>query len=336
MNTEKILIVTEANERVASGHLMECLVCGQYLKQMGVETDLMINEDMPAALKDRIQNRYFTYRKDIQKESSFLIDVINDKKYAKVLFNLRKIENDFLLSIRNQSGIPIICIDEFGNRRLDADVIINPMIDSRYWKYDTEAKVYCGAEYLILSMELQEFRKKPKEITENIRRITVSMGGVDVGNTTLRLARWLPLLDHRLEINLVLGGGYQREEELRKLVEENENIKIFRNISYLNRLFFESDLAFCAGGNTLHELAVMGIPTIVIPSMPHEVQNGKTFESGGFSLCGSIAEQFAYQELVELYNRIKERAVREKMSEAGKRLADGKGYERIYRILASI
>ena len=333
MRNGKILMVTEANERVASGHLMECLVCREYLKRMDTEADLMVNGDMPAALKERIEGEYFSYQKDIQKEIAFLINFINAKQYSKVLLNLRKVENEFLRSIRAGSEIQIICIDEFGNRRLDADIIINPMIDERYWKYDTNAKLFCGAEYLVLSMELQGFREKTKDISKDIKRVTVSMGGVDVGNTTLRLAEWLPLLDDELEINLVLGGAYQEEKQIGKVAEHNKSIKIFHNISYLNSLFFESDLAFCAGGNTLHELAVMGVPTIVVPSMPHEVRNGKAFECAGFSVCGSMAEEFSYQELAELFDRIKEQAVRENMRDAGKKMADGKGYERIYRIL---
>lgn len=333
MSDKKIVIVTEANERVATGHLMECIVCRQYLEQMGMEADLLVNDDMPVSLKKRIVGEYFTYKKDIQKESSFLINFISDKKYSKILFNLRNIKNDILLEIKKTCFVQIICIDEFGNRKLDADIIINPMIDDYYWQYNTKAKLYCGSEYLVLPMELQEFRRKKKEINERIKKVTVSMGGADVGGTTLKLAKWLPLVDSELEINLVLGGAYHKEKNFKELISENDKIRVFHNISYLDRLFFESDLAFCAGGNTLHELAVMGIPAIVIPSMPHEVQNGKAFEKRGFSLCGSIASEFSCNELVKLYDRIKTKLVREEMHRAGKKAVDGKGYERIYKIL---
>lgn len=333
MNTETILLVTEANERVASGHLMESLVCRHYLKQMGTEIDLLVNGDMQIALRNRIQDEYFTYQSDIQKESDFLVEFINSKKYSRVLFNLRKVENDFLNKIRGAAMKQIVCIDEFGKRRLDADIIINPMIDESYWKYDTAAKLYCGADYLVLPMELQEFRGKFKKISEKVKRVTVSMGGADVGDTTVQLAEWLPLLDNELEINIVLGGAYKKEKEIKKMTADNDKIRIFYNISCLSRLFFESDLVFCAGGNTLHELAVLGIPAIVIPSMPHEVRNGEAFESAGFSFCGSISGQFSYQELATLYKQINTKQVRERMRNAGKKMVDGRGYERIYRIL---
>ena len=42
--------------------------------------------------------------------------------------------------------ISIICIDEFGHRNLQADIIVNPMIDSYYWNYgESDARLFCGA-----------------------------------------------------------------------------------------------------------------------------------------------------------------------------------------------
>lgn len=333
MRKERILIITEANRQVASGHLFECIVCREYLKQQGINADLMINEDMPNALKARIGDEYITYRSNIQNEVEFLINYLKERDYGQILFNLREIRDDFLLEIKEHIGTRIICIDEFGNRRLDADVIINPMIDESYWRYDTEAHLYCGAEFLVLPMELQKFHGLNKEIHTNVKKLTVSMGGADLGNSTLKLAQWLPSIDKDLEINLVLGGAYRQEDTLQGIIRGKKQFHVYKNISFLNALFYESDLAICAGGNTLHELAVIGTPAIVIPSMPHEIKNGKAFERKGFGFCGSIAHEFTYEELWELYIQMKKKDIRARMYSAGKKIADGRGYKRIYDIL---
>lgn len=331
---KKVLIVTEANERVASGHLFECIVCEKYFREHGMAVTLMVNADMSDELKQRIEVPFLTYKSDIQKEQNFFISFLNQNAYEIVLFNLREINNEFLINIKQNTVIDIICIDEFGNRRLDADVIVNPMIDESYWKYDSNAILYCGEQYLVLPLDLQKYYRKERQVNESIGRITVSMGGVDVGDSTIKLAEWLSQIDKNLEINLVLGGGYQKEKLLRAKIQGNERIHIFRNINYLSKLFFESDLAICAGGNTLHELAVIGTPTIVIPSMPHEIKNGKAYEKKGFSLCGSIASDFTYKEFISLYKKITPKEVRSKMCFIGWSLADGKGYERIYNIVS--
>lgn len=336
MNLKKILIVTEANERVASGHLFECIVCADYFQSHGLSADLMVNKDMPSQFRQRITNGYLTYQSDIQKEPDYLISCINRNFYQIVIFNLRAIKNEFLKNIKKKTDAYLICIDEFGNRRLEADIIINPMIDETYWNYDTNAKLYCGEQYLVLPLDLQEYHQKQKNIKKNIETVTVSMGGVDCRNTTLKLAEWLPQIAGDIDMNIVLGGGYLHKDKLENVIADNDKVHIYQNISYLSRLFFESDLAICAGGNTLHELAVIGTPAIVVPSMPHEVKNGEAYQRKGFSLCGNNSLLFEKGELKELYQIVKEETVRKEMSYHGKMIADGKGFKRIYDVVSQI
>lgn len=330
---DKILLVTEANESVASGHLFECIETCNYLLSKNINTFLMINSDMQPELKNRINVEYFEYEKNIQQEADFLVEFIKKNNISKVLFNLRDIKNEFVQSVKKMTSVCIISVDEFGNKKLDADIVINPMIDDSFWKYETEGAIFCGEQYLVLPMKLQEYHNIEKYIGEKIKTITVSMGGVDVGNSTVKLAKWLTDIEGIDKINLVLGGGYRNETVLRNIVKEKSNVEIYRNIDFLCELFFESDLAFCSGGNTLHELSVIGTPTIVIPSVPHEIKNGKAYQEKGFSCCASIAEKFEYDEFLRLYNKLKDYSFRKEMSYIGKSLVDGKGFERIYDII---
>ena len=73
---KKILIVTEANEIVASGHLFECIICKKELEKEGFNVDLMINADMPYTFKQRIESDYYEYESNIQEEINILFDQI--------------------------------------------------------------------------------------------------------------------------------------------------------------------------------------------------------------------------------------------------------------------
>ena len=334
---KKILIVTEANDMVASGHLYESIVCNEYFCEMGLNSNLMINADVSNKLKSNISGKYFMYDGNIQSNLEYLIDFVNSNKYIIIIFNLRKIENDYIIKLKEKTKAYIVCIDEFGNRTLDADVIINPMIDTRYHKYeDASAKIYCGQQYLVLPRIISDYHSKNKQIYENVNVITVSMGGVDCGNSTIKMAEWLPGINPNGRINLVLGGGYKNKKELEKIVGNNDNIFIYENIDFLPSLFYESDIAICAGGNTLHELAAIGTPTIVIPSMSHEFDNGIAYSSQGFSICGSIAQRMNKHEFELIYNELKDFDTRKKMSLICKNISDGKGYERVFRIVSEI
>lgn len=332
MNDKNILIVTEVNERVASGHLFECIICYEELrKEMNVH--LLVNKDMPIKFKEKLPDDYIEYRSNIQTETVTLINYIVEYSISLILFNLREIKNDFIKEIRRNSDIGIICIDEFGHRALDADVIINPMISEKYWRYTSKAMLYCGAEYLVLPAKIVQYHKYDEPINNNIRLITVSMGGVDAPGTTLKMAQWLPHIMNDIHINLVLGGGFLYKKELERIVGDNSNITVYQNIDFLYDLFLKSDLAICAGGNTLHELAVMGVPTLVIPSMPHELDNGRTFQKMGFSVCCDMAEQITEQNFKKCMIGIEDFTVRMNMKRRGKKIADGNGADRVCRII---
>ena len=149
----RVLIVTEANEMVASGHLFECLEIGHFVIKCGYEVELLINSDIQDDLKDRIDIEYSEYNPPIDNCVDVVIDAATEFQADCVVTNLRKINNDFIVdyncrirgnNLRNHSNnkcrsrhkeIPLICIDEFGNRLLSCDAIINPMIDSKYWNY---------------------------------------------------------------------------------------------------------------------------------------------------------------------------------------------------------
>ena len=332
MNDCRILLVTEANQKVASGHLYECIVCLQELKKIS-NVFFMINSDMPVQFKNNIPDNYLEYKSNIQEEVDTLIEAILKYQIDLILFNLREIKNEFVKQIREKVNVCIICIDEFGHRELDADVIINPMIDKEYWVYDTNAQMYCGAKYLVLPPEIVKYHEMDRIINNDIHKVTVSMGGVDAYGTTLKIARWLPEIWKGVHLNLVIGGGFPYKEELNDIVKENEYIKVYQNINFLYNLFFESDLAICAGGNTLHELAVMGVPAIVIPSMPHELRNGQAFQKEGFSICCDLTSEIKQEDFVNSLEKIEDIELRKSMELCGKKITDGRGFERVCSIV---
>lgn len=329
-----ILIVTEANEKVASGHLMECIEIADVLLESGYPVIFMINDDMPDALRSRIPIPYTAYRHGLAAGKEDIRKTLVDHAIDLLIFNFRFVEDEMLQHIRQSFRGIILCVDELGHRHLSCDVIVNPMIDPYYHIYtDSSAKLYAGAEYLVLPRSLATFHDRPKVISDEVRQVCVSMGGVDPFGTTLKLAEWLPKILPTAKMDLVLGGGFQYASELESIVAHNEKIEIHKNINYIYELFFRADLTFCAGGNTLHELACIGTPTVVIPSMPHEVRNGKMFERLGFGKCLSITHDVQREEVQDSIQQYRFATERKVASKNGKALICGKGAINTKRIV---
>lgn len=333
-----IFIVTEANASVATGHLLECIDCMEELKEIGYEISFWINDDMECSLKRRINGPYQQYRCSIEMDYTLFLSEIERKRPVAILFNLREISENFLEKMRSMlsTETKLICIDEFGHRCLQADIIINPMIDSYYWDYgESHAILFCGAEYLVLSKKLGLLHKKDKKIKRNIDRFVITMGGVDPQNYTLDLMEAVVESFSGSEIDVIVGGGNQNLENIMKKAAKYQNITVRENIPNLPDLMYEADLVICAGGNTLHEAACIGTPAIVLPSMPHEERTAKCFEKKGFGVVVDVSTDWK-KDFFAMVDVIKPMKVREEMSISGKLLSDGLGRKRIVEIIQKI
>lgn len=333
MNT--IVIVTEANAKVATGHLMECIACAEELTKNGYEVSFWINDDMESGLKKRIPCRFREYHKSIENDYKALTEEICRISPGVLLFNLREISEKFLeiCKAKIPDSTTVICIDEFGHRNLQADIIINPMIDSYYWDYrESKARLFCGAQYLVLPEQLSVLHKRKKKINSRIEKIVVTMGGVDAKNYTLDLSGIVSENFPEAAIDIVIGGGNRSREAIVEKAKNYQNLNVRENISNLSDLLYEADMVICAGGNTLHEAACIGTPAIVLPSMPHEERTAKCFEKRGFGVVTDVHTDWS-KEIPALFSRFLSAGIRNEMSISGKKISDGLGRKRIIDII---
>lgn len=333
-----IFIVTEANATVATGHLMECIACAEKLIENGYEVSFWINDDMEEDLKKRIPCMFREYHTSIENDYGALMEEVCKTHPRALLFNLRELSEEFSKVCRKTVAkrTIIICIDEFGHRNLQADIIINPMIDPYYWNYgESDARLFCGAQYLFLTKETNRFHRMKKTIRENIGSVLISMGGVDPRNYTFFLIKEIPVCFPDAEIDIVLGGGNQNREDIYRKVKDNAKIRVYENISNMPKMIYHADLIICAGGNTLHEAACIGTPAIVFPSMAHEIRTARCFADGGFGRVIDV-EGDLRDKLWEACGNIRDYSVRRRMSDKGKGLSDGLGLEHVMDIIRTI
>lgn len=329
------LIITEANQKVATGHFMEVIELSKELKRRGHDVKVLVNNECPEGLLERLSCERYEYKASIGEDIISVLEMIEKEHPDVIITNLREIQNEDILRIKSVFERPIICIDEFGNRTLDADIIINPMVDSFFWKYpNSSEKVYAGHKYLVLPKAIISYHDKEKKINKEIGKVCISMGGVDPKGTTVKVVKWLPQLFESAIAEVILGAGFVLCEELEAEINKLPQtivVNVNRDVSNIYDYFFEADLAFCAGGNTLHELACIGTPSIVIPTNAHEVNNGKEFEEMGAVKCLSNTDTISIKEMTATLEKLSY-GTRKRMSERGKNCCKGDGVVRTAEI----
>ena len=327
----KILIITEANQNVASGHLLESIALYSKAVQEKNIVKLAVNSNLREEWKTYINNLdTVTYGNDLDNGIIIIREYLKRESFDVIVTDVRQLLESHVLQLRkNYSGL-LICLDEWGNRKLSCDIIINNMMNEYFWNYNgSRAKIYCGPQYLMLKSSLKKYHDKDKKISKTINKILISMGGVDIYNHTLRILQTI-INNYRLKrIDVVLGGGYTYEQEIVSCFANDKRVKIHKNIDYMFELFLEDDIAFTAGGNTLYEMAAVGIPCIVLPTMKHEELNGMAFAEKGYGVVIKDGELNRLEETIEFLNY----ETRVKMSETGKKLIDGQGVDRVWNIV---
>lgn len=327
MKNLKIALITEANEQVASGHLHEMMDLEKELVTRGNIVTLFVNDDMPILWKNDLQVQHLVeYKHSIEDDIENLIYKIKTCKIDCIVTNLRQINDSTVSLFKEQIECKLICIDEWGNRELHCDVVINNMLDSSYWNYyNTPKEMHLGEKYLTLSKKIVTYHKKEKKIKPRIENIVVSMGGVDPLNHTREIVDFLKRSDLRASFHIVLGGAYKFEDDLVKTIAGDYRFILYKNIDYIYDLFFEADIAFSAGGNTLYELAAIGTPTYIYPTMEHEQKNGLVFEAKGFGKVIENVDDIGFEQFN--YQSRRRHAVN------GKMIVDGEGLNRIVEII---
>ena len=163
-------------------------------------------------------------------------------------------------------GIPLVTFDDHGAGAAFANLHVAALAgeDARELAGD---KVLRGPEYLILSPDLEKFRRLREP---GAKPLLVTLGGSDTYGVTVRVVSILARLG-RLATVLV-GPAFGHDAELAVALSCGPRMfTVVRNVPSLAELMSRHDLAITGGGITPFEAAASGLPTIVIANEAFEV-----------------------------------------------------------------
>lgn len=314
-----IWIRADANEKIASGHLMRMLSVAESLRRDGAEVCFILADDTSREWLDRL----------IGGSAPFAAETLGIP-YGNVMDELPRM--DCLLHADKQCLPDWILVDSYAVtkhwfrelRRLcdeasagrdgretkiaymDDEMAFDPPVDLVV-NYDPDAqelaKFYKAAPVRLLGAEYAPLRQQFIGLTpivrENIHRILVATGGTDpygMGETLEAiLRRAAASMGRPIEI-VHMGPGYPRIQEAASFLAS-------------------CDLAVSAAGTTLYELCAAGVPTLAFSMANNQVTfAGKLAKTGAVDYMGDIRDAQIREKLADIAS-----------SWLQKRLAEGKG-----------
>jgi len=320
-----ITILTEGGKDTGFGHLTRCISLSEAFEEKGIYPEFIINGDCSAGdiLKDKNNDIY-----DWSKEEIKLINGLNETDI--LIVDSILIEDELLHEI-SELVKTIVYIDDFKRRRHAKGIVIDwtVLADTLNYHDQNDGVLYLlGITFTALRKEFWEV--KDKEIKKDVESILITFGGSDTENITPKVLSLL--INNYTDINkkVIIGKGFSNVKEIEQIADGRVELIYYPDAQSAKENMLDADVAIAAGGQTLYELARVGVPTIAILVNDNQLDDVCGWEKTGFiDYAGWYNENKTYENVLSFLTGLLDYDIRFKKSEIGKKYVDGKGAKRI-------
>jgi UDP-2,4-diacetamido-2,4,6-trideoxy-beta-L-altropyranose hydrolase len=316
----KVLIITEGSSKIGFGHITRCTSLYQSFKEKGSNVRFIVNGDskIELLLKD-MEYEIFNWLKYPEK----LFDLLKD--YDIVVIDSYLADEDFYVAL--SKSVPLAAyIDD--NKRINypKGIVINGSILAEKLNYPQAKTVdyLLGSPYIPLRHEF--WKVTEKEINPLLQSVMVTFGGDDLRDLTPVVLKLLAKDYPELNKKIVIGKGFKNISEIENLKDSKTELIYYPDAEGILKTMLESDIAISAGGQTLYELARVGIPTIAIGVAYNQTHNVKYWKKVGFiEFAGFWDEDDLYDSLRENLESLHDIEIRTRKYKIGREYVDGAG-----------
>jgi len=320
----KVFIITEGGRRFGFGHVTRCISLYQAYAQQKIRAQILVNADnsVRSVLKD---TNYMIL--DWLKHRNRLLRLISGSDI--VIVDSYMADYLFYIKISRICRIAIY-IDDNKRVSFPEGTVLNGSIYAETLNYP-ERK---GVDYLlgVLYVPVRKaFWNAPRKvISKNVKSVMISFGGTKKVSGAMReVLKFLGRQYPGLKKNVVMGGIPNKEAaDVERCGDSNTRFIYAATTDRLKHIMLKADLAISAGGQTLYELARIGVPTIGICIADNQRRNILGWQRAGFL---TQAASPLHKNLILAMDGLASKAKRERISRIGRALVDGRGAERVVK-----
>ncbi len=339
--SDLLLLRADGGARLGFGHVMRSLALAEAWQRSGGRALFALAESAPS-LEDRLSAHGIEIAlldvvpgssADAEQTSALALN----RSAAWVVADGYGFGAEWQRAIKD-SGLRLLLWDDYGHAEsYSADLILNQNLHAvaeMYSKREPYTRLLLGARYAQLRGEFLAWRDWKREISPAATRVLVTMGGSDAENVTGEVVQALASL-HNVEAVVVAGGSNPNIDQLRTAVAAQSNLRLVVDATNMPELMASADMAISAGGSTCLEFAFMGLPAVVVPIAANQESAAEALGGSGLAIAiapetNSRKERLAFA-IHALHSASQER--RAAMSVGLRNLVDGRGSERVVRLL---
>ncbi|MCX5796587.1 MAG: glycosyltransferase [Elusimicrobia bacterium] len=327
----KVLIITEGGGDIGFGHVSRCMAIRAAFAEQGVTPELIVNGDKE--LSRMAEDDGFRVQ-DWLHGPEQLAQSLEDADIA--LIDSYLAGPGFYTDVSRMARLPVY-LDDCLRLSYPAGVVVNGAILAEGLDYPQRRDVeyLLGVRYFPLRHEFWEV--PPLRPREQVRNIMVTFGGSDsAGLTPMTLGC---LAEHAPDARkrVVIGKWFKNISEIERAGDPNTEFYHTPDADGMRELMLVSDLAISSGGQTLYELARVGLPTIAIAEADNQLNNVRGWEKTGFIFyAGRCVDAGLAKSVLTGFQLLQSQTSRSERNRIGRGSMDGEGARRLVNRLLSL
>lgn len=338
--SQNLLVRTDASARMGAGHAMRCYALAQAWQSAGGRVTFAMAETIPGIesrlRNDRVQVEHVASvpgsSEDAEETSNLTRrikagwTVVDGYQFAPAYYRQLKESRLRVLMLDDDGRLPEYCADLVLNQNLAAN-------EQMYSRREACTKLLLGTDYALLRPEFLA-GDRTRVTPPRVRRLLVTMGGSDPDNVSQTALKAVAQVGQELETTVVVGSGNPHYEKVCASARELPGVRVERDPPDMASIMRSADMAVSAAGSTCWELAFLGVPMILVVLARNQQGIAAALaERGGAVSLGWHANLSPSQISETIEQLAEDRARRTVMSEIGRKLVDGKGAERVVKVL---
>jgi UDP-2,4-diacetamido-2,4,6-trideoxy-beta-L-altropyranose hydrolase len=342
----RVLFLANAGPEIGGGHVMRCLTLARALMERGAEC-AFVESRAAAPILRRFGWPWQTTLAMVSSETEEDL-IASGREFAE------RFEADVVVIDHYGVGAAeevalrgphrrIAVIDDLADRRHACDLLVDPGYGRRRGDYSRLVPEACvtlvGPDHALIRPEFGQAR--PRALSRRarhdpVRRVQASFGLTDVGGITGRVVEMLTphLADLRLDV--VISAEAPSYEALAARAESDRRLHLHLDADMAG-LTADCDIAVGAGGSSVWERAVLGLPSITLILADNQAPTAERLAAAGAMLAVDARAPGFEAALTDAWGRlIDDAALRWTLSQQASQLCDGRGAERVAEALLGL
>lgn len=340
----RIGIRVDANEAIATGHVMRCLAIAAELKKAGENPVFICADGFAGDLVKREGHEFVTLQsdwKDMDGEAEKLWEAVERHQIGLLLVDSYSVTQEYFKTIH--AFTKTVYLDDLGKDVYDVDAVL---CYANYYKNLALEERYSPNVRLLLGTGCAPLRGvfsdlSHKEISQDMKKLLVLSGGADPYDFLWEFSHKIAgsrIFKALEEVNVICGRYYGKFEELAERFVGNQKFRFHKAVDDIEKYMSAADAAISAAGVTTYELCAVGTPAITYTFADNQLENAKSFqEEGIMEYAGDLRYDSILDNIMTLLDgEYRDALYRKKMSERMKRKVDGKGAARVAKELCGM